>query len=354
MNKIDKKFINDLNSYPIVHTYNHNLYIEALKSIFSNEEKEDYNYIDIQDFKETLDLLNYQGYQRGYLIYEILINNTKIINTEPYSTINIKKYYEKIKKYNVSIEVFINTIKLFVIEYFIYHKKINYQNLNAYEKDIIAIIQKEEENRLKRVVINQKIKEASENLNSENIKVILNICLSNGFSYQDINALHIYLNTLLNKQLIKEKEPLSLNLDLNNKSETKTYNMKELKQMEQDLTEMLKSIRKQKAKISLKEYLSQLKNILILESSTDTSINIDELYNALIIDENTYPFLEAKAQSFLQTNLAIEVNSILEDINQLKEIIKNSKEEEKNEYKIMLNEIYTTLYHHNYERNLKL
>ena len=83
--------------------------------------------------------------------------------------------------------------------------------------------------------------------------------------------------------------------------------------------------------------------------------DIDRLYDALEIDSKMYSFLISKGNSLLQTNKAIDIKNVLQDINDIENIILTCSDKDKEEFKILLANMYKSLYYleaynHNYER----
>ena len=327
-----KKEINELNKF----------YINKIIEIFSNENVDSINIINLNDYSNILDYFNYEGYNRGLLLTKILINNCKIIDSKPYSKINFLKYRSIYEKRNISIEQFLLDVKCLI------NSEDNF--LDSYRYEIFKMLETEEKSRLKQVQEAKKIKKAYENLDiNEIVKYLESINLSK----ENIDGIKIYLNFLKEKKQIKEPE-ISMNLKVN--PIKLGYTNKEIKVMNEELNFILQEINENNLKISYEDYLKYVKYVLILEKNNKAcDADIDILYDALKFDNKIYPFLIMKAKSLIQTNKGIDIQNVLQDISDIESIMKNCNNEEKEEFKKLLDSMYENLYNlnaysHSYER----
>ena len=130
--------------------------------------------------------------------------------------------------------------------------------------------------------------------------------------------------------------------------------------MDNELNYILKEINENDIKISYRDYLKYVKYVLILEKENKAcEADIDQLYNALIIDENIYPFLINKAKTLLQTNRAIDIRNALQDISDVESILDVCDESDRKDFNLLLKNVYENLYYlttynHNYEKTLNI
>ena len=346
MKTVEKEFVNHLNNIlqnqqiSIQNKY----FVNRVVDIFNSLNMRSINLINLKDYSILLDHFNYEGYNRGLLIIKVLINNFKIIDSKPYSMIDFMKYKNIYEKRDISFEQFILDVK-----YLINSDDVE---LNSYHYDIFKMLQNEEKSRLIKVKKAREIKLAYDNLD---INSIINYFESIGLNKKDIEGVRIYLNSLK----VKCKEPSSIAMDLKVNPIKLGYTKKEIKEMENELNNILKEIDEKNIKITYQEYLHFLKYVFILEDEHKAcDADINRLYDALIIDKSIYPFLILKAKSLLQTNKAIDIQNALQDINDVESIIKVCDQKDREDFEILLKDMYENLYcldsyNHNYERTLK-
>ena len=346
MKTVEKEFVTNLKNILANKNFSvqNKYFINRVVDIFNSENMYSINIINLKDFSILLDYFNYEGYNRGLLIVKVMINNFKIIDSKPYSKIDFLKYRDIYEKRDISFEQFMLDVK-----YLINSDDVE---LNEYHYEIFKMLHNEEKNRLNNVKEAEKIKDAYENLDVEEI---INYFKSINLNEKDIDGVKLYLEKLKEKK--HNNEP-NLTMDLKVKPIKLGYSNKEIKEMDNNLNYILKIINENDVKISYKDYLKYVKYVLILEQENKAcEADIDKLYDALIIDKNMYPFLINKAKSLLQTNKAIDIQNILQDISDIESILKNCDENDKKDFNILLKNIYENLYYisaynHNYEREL--
>ena len=350
MKTIEKEFVSQLKELldERVYSEQNNYFINKLIEIFNNESMDSINIIDFNDLSDLLDYFNYEGYNRGLLIIKILLNNLKIIDSNPYSKIDFMKYRNIYEERGISLEQFILDVKYLI-------SSEEDVELNKYHYEICKMLQSEEKNRLVKVKIAKQIKKAYECLD---IDEIVKYFESVNLDKKSIDSVKIYLNSLKEKKVIKDEKPLSMDLKI---SKVKLgYTNKELKEMAEKLDEILKEIEENNIKISYDEYIRYVNYVLILEEQHQAcDADIDCLYDALLIDEKAYSFLILKAKSLLQTNKVIDIQNNLQDISDVESILKICSESDRSDFLELLKGLYENLYHldaysHNYERTLKI
>ncbi len=333
-NLLEKKEFSKLSKY----------YINKIIEIFNNENVDTIDIINLTDYSDILDYFNYEGYNRGLLLSKILINNCKIINSNPYSMINFFKYRDIYEKRNISCEQFLLDVRHLINS--------EDKELDSYKYEIYKMLESEEKIRLKQVKEAQKIKKDYENLDIEEIVKYLE---SINLRQKDIEGIKLYFSFLKEKKLVKESV---ISMDLKVNPIKLGYTNKEIKEFENDLNTILKEINENERKISYEEYLKYVKYVLILEQEKKAcDADIDQLYDALYFDNNLYNFLIMKAKSLLQTKKAIDIQNILQDIDDINSIMNNCKEDEKEDFNKLLDNMYLSLYYldaynHVYERKL--
>ncbi len=349
MKTIEKEFVTNLKnilankSVSVQNKY----FVTRIIDIFNNNNMDSINIINIKDFSFLMDYFNYESYNRGLLIVKILVNNFKIIDSKPYSKVNFLKYRSIYEKRNISFEQFIMDVK-----YLINSEDIK---LDEYYYEIFKMLQCEEKNRLNKVKEAKIIKLAYENLNIEKIVKYFEYL---NLSEKDIEGVKIYLSTLKDIKAKKQYKGSNLTIDLKVSATKLGYTNKEIKKMNDELNYILKEINENGIKISYEDYLKYVKYALILEEENKAcEADIDQLYEALIVDENSYCFIINKANSMLQTNKAIDIQNILQDINDIENILKCCDECDKKDFNFLLKNMYENLYYinaynHNYERKL--
>ena len=349
MKKIEKNFREEL--LDLLNNYNlsdsNRYFIKKVIEILNNNCQVDINIINLVDFSVLLDYFDYSNYDRGLLMTKMMVNNFKIIKSQPYSKINIFKYKDIFEKRNISYKQFITDVRNLITS------DADEIILDEYRYDILKMFQMEEKNRLNEIKIAKKVKIAYENMN---IDEIINYLESIGISEKDVDGGKIYLENLKAKKDSKKESDFSMNLKV---TSTKLgYTNKEIKQMDNELTAILNSITEEDRKITYEEYLKYVKYVLVLEAEKKAcDADINRLYDALIIDEQIHQFLLDKAQTLLQTNKAIDISDTLQDITDIENILSCCSEEEKHDFKNLLDSVYETLYHlaaynHVYERTL--
>ena len=347
MKTVEKEFVNHLKKVLVNEKFSiqNKYFVNRVIDIFCSKNMDSINIISLKDFSILLDYFNYEGYNRGLLINKVLINNFKIIDSKPYSKIDFIKYRNIYEKRNISFEQFILDVK-----YLINSEDIE---LNSYHYDIFKMIYSEEQNRLNKVKEIKKVKQAYEDLN---ILEIIDYFKSINLNEKDIDGIKIYLNSLNDK---KQNKETIIAMDLKVNPIKLGYSNKEIKEMEKELNYILDEIDEKKIKISYDDYLKYMNYVFILEEENKAcDADIDRLYDALIIDENSYSFLVNKANSLLQTKKAIDINNNLQDIKDIESILKICDEKDKEDFKMLLKSLYENLYYldsinHNYERQLK-
>ena len=348
MKTIEKEFVTNLKNILANKNFSvqNKYFVNRVVDIFNSENMNSINIINLKDFSILLDYFNYEGYNRGLLIVKILINNFKIIDSKPYSKIDFLKYRDIYEKRNIFFEQFILDVK-----YLINSEDIE---LDEYRYEIFRMLQNEEKNRLNNVKEAKKIKEAYENLD---IEEIINYFKSINLNEKDIDGVKIYLDNIKEKKQDKE---FVIAMDLKVNPIKLGYNNKEIKEMDNELNYILKEINENDIKISYRDYLKYVKYVLILEKENKAcEADIDQLYNALIIDENIYPFLINKAKTLLQTNRAIDIRNALQDISDVESILDVCDESDRKDFNLLLKNVYENLYYlttynHNYEKTLNI
>ncbi len=346
MKTIEKEFVNQLKELldSRINNEQNKYYIEKLIEIFNNESMDSINIIDFNDLSSLLDYFNYEGYNRGLLIIKVLINNLKIIDSRPYSKIDFMKYRNIYEERNITLKQFILDIK-----YLINSEDVE---LNKYHYEIFKMLQAEERNRLVKVKIAKKVKEAYDNLD---IMFIINYFETLNLKDKDINSVKIYLASLKDKKIDKNSD---ISMDLKVNPIKLGYTNKEIKEMDNELNTVLKNINENDLKITYEDYIKYVKYVVILEQDKKAcDADIDILYDSLILDNNLYSFLIMKANTLLQTNKAIDIRNTLQDIKDIESIMNSCDEEEKKDFKSLLDSMYENLYYldscsHNYERSL--
>ena len=346
MKTIEKEFVNQLKELlnERIYSEQNNYYINKLIEIFNNENMESINLINFNDLSSLLDYFNYEGYNRGLLIIKVLLNNFKIIDSKPYSKINLMKYRNIYESRNISLEQFILDIR----------NLINGEDveLNEYRYEIFKMLQNEEKNRLINVRQAKKLKNAYECLNVEEI---VNYFKLLNLSEKDIDGVKVYVSSLKSKKVVNNN---SLSMDLKVIPTKLGYTNKEIKKMDDELNAILKEINENNYKLDYDDYLKFVRYVLVLEQNNKAcDADIDRLYDALNINKKLYPFLISKAKFLLKTNKAIDIQNILQDINDIENILISCDEKDKNDFQNLLNNMYENLYHldaynHVYERSL--
>ena len=348
MKTVEKEFVTNLKNILANKNFSvqNKYFINRVVDIFNSENMYSINIINLKDFSILLDYFNYEGYNRGLLIVKVMINNFKIIDSKPYSKIDFLKYRDIYEKRNVSFEQFILDVR----------QLINSEDneLDEYRYEIFKMLQSEEKNRINNVKEAKKIKDAYEKLDVEEI---INYFKLINLNEKDIDGAKKYLESL--KERKHSNEP-TLTMDLKVNPTKLGYTNKEIREMDNELNDILNEINENDIKISYEEYLKYVKYVLILEKEKKAcDADIDQLYDALIINENIYPFLINKANSLLNTNKAIDIQNAFQDINDVESILKTCDERDKNDFKLLLKSLYENLYYivsynHNYERTLKI
>ncbi len=350
MKTVEKDFVqklSDLESKNI--SENNEYYINKIINIINNQNDYNINIINLQDFSQLLDELNYTSYNRGLLMMKIVLNNLKIIESKPYTKINLYKFQDIFLKRNISYEQFIYDVRD-LIDYCLNNKNCVFDD---YRYEILTMLRQEEKNRLEQIEVAKKIKNYWENLDIENL---LKYFKSINLNERDLEGLKVYLNYLKEKKDNKSNDEISFDYQI--KPTKLGYNKKEINLINNELNYILKKIAREHIKISYQEYLHYVKYVLILEPEKKAcDADIDCLYDALSIDEQSYSFLKEKAKILLHTNKAIDIQDVLNDIDEINKIILNCKEKDKTIYHDLLNDFYIYLYHlsshnHEYERAL--
>ena len=344
MKTIEKVFVEQIkNILDTEHLSESNYYyLKRLVEIFNNENMISINLINLKDFSFLMDYFDYNGYNRGLLMSKIIINNFKIIDSKPYSKIDFIKYHKIYEERNISLEQFVNDVRNLVNSEDI--------ELNSYKYEIFKMLQNEEILRLKKVKEAKEIKKAYEDLDIPKITLYLK---SLNLSEKDISGVETYLKTLE-----KKEENLNINMDLQVKPVKLGYTKKEIKEMDEELNQVLNDINEHDIKISVKDYLKYVKEVLILEQNNRAcDADIDRLYDALDVNSDVYSFLIMKAKSLLTTNKAIDIQNILQDIEDIESIMNKCQGEEKADFQKLLESMYWNLYNlsaynHTYERSL--
>ena len=348
MKTVEKEFTNDLekivNSTEL--SESNRYFINKVVEILKNESSYDINLINLNNFSELLDSFNYEGYNRGLFIMKMVINNLRIINSKPYSKIDIFKYKDIYLKRNINYQQFIIDVR----------KAINNagqtHELNEYQYEIFKMLQQEEKNRLIKIKRAKIVQKAYDNLD---IDKLLSYFKSINLTDKDIEGLKIYLNSLKEKKENKSNEMTST-FDYRINPVKLGYTNKEIKIMDEELTNILKEIDEKHLKITYEQYLKYVNYVFILEPENKAcDADIDRLYDALEIDSKMYSFLISKGNSLLQTNKAIDIKNVLQDIDDIENIILTCSDKDKEEFKILLANMYKSLYYleaynHNYER----
>ena len=346
MKTVEKEFVTNLKNILANKNFSvqNKYFVNRVVDIFNSEKMNSINIINLNDFSILLDYFNYEDYNRGLLIVKVMINNFKIIDSKPYSKIDFFKYHDIYEKRNITLEQFILDVK-----YLINSEDVE---LNKYHYEIFKMLQCEEKNRLNNVKEAKKIKDAYDNLDVEEI---IKYFKSINLSKKDIDGVKVYLESVKDK---KHSNHLILTMDLKVNPIKLGYTNKEIKDMENKLNNKLKEIDKNKIKITVRDYLKYIKYIIILEKENKAcDADIDRLYDALEISEDMYAFLINKAKTLMKTNKSIDIQNILQDIDDVENIMKYCDDKDKNDFNILLKNMYENLYNleaynHNYERKL--
>ena len=341
VNKVDDLLNKDLSE-------NNRYFLSKVKEIFNSESCYDINIININDFSELLDILDYEGYNRGLLIMKVVVNNFRIIDSKPYSKINISKYQDIFLKRNISDKQFIDDVRN-LVDYCFSNEDIV---LDEYQYEIFKMLHLEEKKRLEDVKVARKVKDDYENLNVlELLKYFEKINLKK----KDLEGLKIYLDSLKEKKNTKND---SISFEYELKPIKLGYTNKEIRMMDDELNSILKRIDEEEVKISYDEYLHYVNDVFaLIPLKKACEADINKLYDSLIINENLYSFLVNKAKSLLNSRIAIDILEVLQDINDIESILKFCTDDEKEDFKEYLKSIYYSLYeldsfNYNYERTL--
>ena len=209
----------------------------------------------------------------------------------------------------------------------------------------------------------QKIAKWLEKLSEENIANILESLkkqnLTDEVVLKDYEKL---LNDLYQKQKSSIKiRPVKVKKDVVyqrppsiNKPIKLGYTNKEMKAMEQEIRDALKS----KEPLSVDVYLDYMrKGYVLVSEGIITNEMLEAFYQRIKLDDTSYSFLYQKAKFMLNTNLGIDLYPLLEEIDTLNEMYSNSSESDKLEIINMLDENYVKIYNllaHNYTYERKL
>lgn len=348
MKIIEKEFVNNIESLLNKDLSENNRYfLNKVKEIFNSESCYDINIINLNDFSELLDILEYEGYNRGLLIMKIVVNNFRIIDSKPYSKINISKYQDIFLKRNISDKQFINDVRN-LVNYCFNNEDIV---LDEYQYEIFRMLNLEEKKRLEDVKVARKVKDYYERLDVlELLKYFEKI-----LKKKDLDGLKIYLDSLKEKKNTKND---SINFEYEIKPVKLGYTNKEIRMMLDELNSILKRIDEEEIKINYDEYLYYVKEVLaLIPLKKACEADIYKLYDALLINNQLYSFLINKAKFLLNTNISIDIQNILKDINDIESILEFCMEDEKDAFNEYLKSVYYSLYeldsyNYEYERTL--
>ncbi len=351
MNNITNEFVYRLSDFLDKRELSENDYYftSQLISVLDGSSSNDIKTISLVSFTKFLDAFNYHGYARGYLIFKIMLNNLRIVDSEAYTVINIREYSRIYQSRGIDISKFINDVRelrSYCLE--------GAHPLTSYQQEIFQMLYSEEKKRLLRVKMAKHILDVYHNLSVENMDEILAFLTSEGLSLSDVEDVRVYLNVLIAKHKKNEVliEPFGV------KSCKLGYTKSDIKAMKSSLDKALSYVHSG-GLINVDDYLKHLKEVLVLkEVSQASDVNIDELFSSLNINADAYDFLVNKARFLLDTNKAIDIRNILSDIEYLNDILK-CEVKEKSDFEQLLNEMYVhlhnvILYDHRYESGLVL